>query len=580
MERFNQIKEYVAQYEKDVRMLADELKKEQMPQPTEALFSEFETCGNRIHYEKVYFGRRKFLSVLGLASVIWHEKDDIAKLEAVIKEICAEECWALPAHVNRKENPNWRGVIDLFASETGQTLAHLTILLKDELSSEVVELAQNEVKTRILKPFMASKVPYASWEQATNNWNAVCCGNIGSAAILLLEEGTAKKKLLARIRHALQTYYLGSFGMDGACQEGLGYWAYGFTYLTLFALEQKNYDPSQDLMASEKADAIAHFQQKCYFEGGRTISFSDGDASGTYPMGLTCCLADLYSGIRFPDVAYAQKLGQDNCWRWVGIYWNWYWTHRYLDDVENKKAAYPESLKQGGSEFLKDAEWCILRGANGSAVIAKGGNNGESHNHNDVGSFYYLADGEAFLDDLGAGEYTKDYFSEKRYEIFCNRGESHNIPIIGGVDQKEGSEYRADRFEQRPDGSIFISFAKAYGIEAQKVYRQIQLDEQTGALTVCDYIQCRPGVSVYENLITRLPVSVEGDCVVIQGAKKKAVLLVEGRQSDFMIETVDHSNHEGMPEKVHVIRWEVAYSEPLVNKTGIADSKICLRISE
>ena len=315
MEILDQIKEYVTQYEKDVRALADELKKEQMPQPTEALFSEFETCGNRIRYEKVYFGRRKFLSVLGLASVIWHEKDDIAKLEAVIKEICAEECWALPAHVNRKENPNWRGVIDLFASETGQTLAHLTTLLKDELSNEVVELAQNEVKTRILKPFMASKVPYASWEQATNNWNAVCCGNIGSTAILLLEEGTAKKKLLERIRNALQTYYLGSFGMDGACQEGLGYWAYGFTYLTLFALEQKKYDPSQDLMVSEKVDAIAHFQQKCYFEGGRTISFSDGDASGTYPMGLTCCLADLYSGIRFPDVAYAQKLGSDDCWR-------------------------------------------------------------------------------------------------------------------------------------------------------------------------------------------------------------------------------------------------------------------------
>ena len=30
----------------------------------------------------------------------------------------------------------------------------------------------------------------------------------------------------------------------------------------------------------------------------------------------------------------------------------------------------------------------------------------------------------SFLDDLGAGEYTKDYFSEKRYEVFCNRGES------------------------------------------------------------------------------------------------------------------------------------------------------------
>ena len=58
MEMQNQIKEYVAQYEKEVRKLADQLRNESMPQLTEELFSEFETNGNRIRYEAVYFGRR------------------------------------------------------------------------------------------------------------------------------------------------------------------------------------------------------------------------------------------------------------------------------------------------------------------------------------------------------------------------------------------------------------------------------------------------------------------------------------------------------------------------------------------
>ena len=40
MEMQNQIKEYVAQYEKEVRKLADQLRNECMPQPTEELFSE------------------------------------------------------------------------------------------------------------------------------------------------------------------------------------------------------------------------------------------------------------------------------------------------------------------------------------------------------------------------------------------------------------------------------------------------------------------------------------------------------------------------------------------------------------
>lgn len=81
-----------------------------------------------------------------------------------------------------------------------------------------------------------------------------------------------------------------------------------------------------------------------------------------------------------------------------------------MDDVQNKKAEEPKPLEQSGMCILQDAQWCILRGAKQTAVIAKGGNNGESHNHNDVGSFQYLADGEAFLDDLGSRRIHKGLF--------------------------------------------------------------------------------------------------------------------------------------------------------------------------
>ena len=89
--------------------------------------------------------------------------------------------------------------------------------------------------------------------------------------------------------------------------------------------------------------------------------------------------------------------------------------------------------------------------------------------------------GEALLDDLGSGEYTKKYFSNERYEIFCTRGLSHNIPVIGGSDQKAGSEYRADAFEVRDGNTILISFAKAYGVEnLQKLSRKLTFEERSG----------------------------------------------------------------------------------------------------
>ena len=563
MEMQNQIKEYVALYESEVRKLADQLRNESMPQLTEELFSEFETNGNRMRYEAVYFGRRKFLSVLGLASVIWHKKEDIEKLEYVIKGICSEECWALSAHVKRLENPNWRMTIDLTASETGHTLAHLYTLLKDELSEETKECIRKEVFRRILTPFMSAKAPAYWWEGATNNWNAVCCGNIGSTAIYLLEDGPEKDAFLERIRYAIETYYLAGFGDDGVCEEGLGYWVYGFMNMVVFAMDQRLRDPAHDMMALKKVEKIAHFQEMCYFSHGRTISFSDGSSNGEYPMGLTCCLANLYKDIRFPDPIYARGFSGDRCWNWNELYTGWYWTKNYLEDVEKKIVEEPKPLLEEGTDFLKDAQWCILRGKDNTALVAKGGNNDEPHNHNDVGSFLYLADGEELLEDLGSGEYTKKYFSDERYEIFCTRGKGHNMPIIGGVDQKAGSKYRADAFERKDENTILISFAKAYDVSGvDTVLREISFEKETGSFTVRDHVVCDECVPVLENLVTRYPVTVHTgqdhkNKVVIHGERHKLVIEFGESAGALIVTKKPHVNHEALHELVKRITLEV-----------------------
>ncbi|MFR6332585.1 MAG: hypothetical protein ACLUOI_29915 [Eisenbergiella sp.] len=80
-------------------------------------------------------------------------------------------------------------------------------------------------------------------------------------------------------------------------------------------------------------------------------------------------------------------------------------------------------------------------------MAAKGGNNGESHNHNDV-KLPASGGDEMLLTDLGAGEYTRDYFSEKRYEILCNHSFGHSVPVIDGKGQKEGTEYACSHLKR------------------------------------------------------------------------------------------------------------------------------------
>ena len=563
----DKIKNYAEHYENEVRDISNQLRYEMMPELSRELFDEYEITGNRLRYEEGYFKRREFLSTFGLASVIWHKKEDIEKLEYVIKGICSEECWALSAHVKRLENPNWRMTIDLTASETGHTLAHLYTLLKDELSEERKECIRKEVFRRILTPFMSAKAPAYGWEDATNNWNAVCCGNIGSTAIYLLEDGPEKDAFLERIRYAIETYYLAGFGDDGVCEEGLGYWVYGFMNMVVFAMDQRLRDPAHDMMALKKVEKIAHFQEMCYFSHGRTISFSDGSSNGEYPMGLTCCLANLYKDIRFPDPIYARGFSGDRCWNWNELYTGWYWTKNYLEDVEKKIVEEPKSLLEEGTDFLKDAQWCILRGKDNTALVAKGGNNDEPHNHNDVGSFLYLADGEELLEDLGSGEYTKKYFSDERYEIFCTRGKGHNMPIIGGVDQKAGSKYRADAFERKDENTILISFAKAYDVSGvDTVLREISFEKETGSFTVRDHVVCDECVPVLENLVTRYPVTVHTgqdhkNKVVIHGERHKLVIEFGEAVGAVLVTKEPHVNHEAQDELINRISWEILHNE-------------------
>ena len=51
-------------------------------------------------------------------------------------------------------------------------------------------------------------------------------------------------------------------------------------------------------------------------------------------------------------------------------------------------------------------------------------------------------------------------------------------------------------------------------------------------------------------------------------------------KGEFKIKTVEHLNHQGILENINVIRWEVCCDEPQNSKIGIADSKICLHITE
>ncbi|MBR4888471.1 MAG: heparinase II/III family protein, partial [Clostridia bacterium] len=157
----------------------------------------------------------------------------------------------------------------------------------------------------------------------------------------------------------------------------------------------------------------------------------------------------------------------------------------------------------------------------GLYLSAKGGTNGESHNHNDVGAFVVYCDGKPAIIDIGTGEYTKQTFSAGRYEIPQINSYYHNLPIIGGEGQLPGVQYTAQDVtytcdEMRVDFGVELRgvYPESAGVESWK--RSFLYDRAAGAVTVADDFALTEEKDVQLVLITKPePVFAPGEMTLV-----------------------------------------------------------------
>ncbi|MCD8327268.1 MAG: heparinase II/III family protein [Lachnospiraceae bacterium] len=640
--RVKELQKFLLDYRAEVRESAIRLSGEEMPTLSQQAFDLYEQNGNRTIYQALYFPRRMFLAVFGMEAILEIEetgKVDSAvlfKLCDVMEKICREDTWALPAHVNRRRNPDWRETVDLFAAETAQTLSELLDRLNDFLPDKLKDIMEEEINRRVLEPYYLSEVPYAGWEVGANNWAAVCAGSIGSAVIHLHRAGRRLPKPLPECLKrvcAVMPYYFQSFTDDGACMEGLQYYTYGMVYFANFAWELKNLT-GEDLF--DRPD-IAAFPARCFFPDGVSLSFSDSSSRDTFRVGLQALQALEYGNVEFPAMERAAHLHSDSCYRFAELKMDWFATKEYLRQEEERMSKMRASfcadppLTEGvtakgdagktgtGYRFhiLPSAQWCIGYAKNGTGFACKGGHNGESHNHNDVGHLIYEAEGVLFLTDLGAGEYDRDYFSQNRYRAICNHSFGHSVPVLNGWGQREGEVYHCTAFsaavEENPQrraavrtltageeecpekkrtgqgitagtGTVSMEIGSAYSLsedgtplEGKAVLREVRFDLENGRAEVTDRFDLsfekltvppdidsaasENSVSVTENLVTQILPVIEENRVYLEQNGAKAVIEIEklpgAVDPEIRIVEYDHRNHQGEAEKVYGIRWEV-----------------------
>jgi hypothetical protein len=489
-------------------------------------FNEFYKSGNRLIYEDEYFARRGCVISRAMYSIINKNRD--TKLVGIINAICDEFTWALPAHISTEEK-NPEKVIDLFSAETAQTLSEIAHYI--ELPRELHEKIRRLIFERVIKPYEENEF---WWEKSNHNWAAVCDGCVGMTYLYEFPE-----RFDAVSHRLIETMncFLSGYGDDGACLEGLGYWNYGFGYFIYFA-ELLRKEKNIDLLNNEKVKKIAEFQQNMFLKNGVSVSFSDGFREGSFNIGLTQFLKREFSGdIKIPNINYRRDY--DECYRWAGFFRSFLW----LDDLKN------DDEFDFGEKYFSDAQWYINKQKYFS-FAAKGGNNAEPHNHNDVGNFIIADDERQLIMDFGAGEYTRDYFNDdERYKYFCTSSMGHNVPIVDDNYQRNGEKYHANII--KAEGNEFVlDIGGAYDVEGLVIERKFEIRDSK--ISLHDEYK---NIKNEHKIIERFVSSIEP---IIKNRDTKIGSMIVKSSVTPQIEKCIIKNHSGGDEAVYTLDYEVS----------------------
>jgi hypothetical protein len=487
------------------------------------LFLEYARIGNRANFEHVQSARRTMLRDLVLAECVeGHGRflDDIAN---GIWTTCEETYWGYPAHVNAQaagvdlpdvEEPT----VDLFAGEAAALLAWSVALLGDRLdavSPLVRRRVAFEVKRRVLDPCLERDdfwwMGFDPGVHGVNNWNPWVNSNWLASVLLLEQEPERRVAAVDKILRSLDIF-LSTYAETGGCDEGPSYW--GRAAASLFDCLDLLHSATGgrlDAFDDTKIANMGRYIYRAHIAGDYVVDFADASAVNRPPASLVYRYG---TAIRDRDMMRfgAWLLEKEPELRSDSI-------GRILPALFDLPADLPvEAAPPLPREFwFAGIQVLVARDAEGTAdgffLAAKAGHNGESHNHNDVGSFIVYIDGKPVIVDAGVETYRRQTFSPQRYEIWTMQSAYHtllpvfDLPGYPGVQQSPGDAFAARAVKPRFDDGgtqLAVDIAATYPPEAALLTWSRVITLERGAAVVIEdtFSLASPANRIYLSLLT------------------------------------------------------------------------------
>lgn len=433
------------------------------------LFGEYKANGNRSRYEAACFAKRRQLAMLAMAEIAEGHGRFVNDIVDGLLSHCEETWWGIPAHYGKNIPVPADQTVDLFNAETAGLVAWIRYALADRLDSVVPQLTRridDEIGRRVLTPALRNNY---WWKKAGMNWNPWICSN-WLACILICEPDRSRQlDGVGQVMAAMEAFTK-AYPDDGGCDEGTGYWDRAAASLFECHRMLGMATGGRSSKLTDKERRMMQFIYKMYIGNGFCVNFADAHDNrmqaqpdiivpmslwlgDTVMQGLAARIAEDGRLFDAPAALYQHSGNFPAFGRELFM----------LRDISAARALTPRDPQQT-DVWLGDLQIMTAR-RGGLYVAVKGGTNGESHNHNDVGSFIVYADGRPLVIDPGVGEYTSATFSKDRYSIWTMQSAYHNLPLINGVMQRDGKRYAAKMVAQKK-GSLTLDIAGAYPAEA------------------------------------------------------------------------------------------------------------------
>ncbi|WP_294456663.1 heparinase II/III-family protein [uncultured Bacteroides sp.] len=415
-------------------------------------YLEYERSGERNIMQNPYEANRKAINMLMMAELAEGKGRFIDQLINGVFFSCEMTSWVLSAHLPRQSTkrsmPDWREqIIDLGSGNYGSMLAWVYYFFHDtfDKADPVISLRlRHELQERILDPYMENDREWwmaFHWKpgEIINNWNPWCNSNVLQCYLLLEED---RDKLTDAVWRTMQSVdkFINFVKSDGACEEGTSYWGHAagkmYDYLQILS---DGTNGKVSLFNNPMIRRMGEYISRSYVGNGWVVNFADasakggGDAPLIYRYGRAVGSEEMmqFAAYLLKGKRPTIPLGNDVFRTLQCVLLN--------KELEQTRPAH----NVPACTWYPETEFCYLTNNSGWFLATKGGFNNESHNHNDAGTFSLYINNTPILIDAGVGTYTRQTFSSERYSIWTMQSNYHNLPMINGVPQRFGQEYKA-----------------------------------------------------------------------------------------------------------------------------------------